>query len=206
MTEQLLVRGFLASINVIPPLVVKFQFNPESISDNKSVNFVDKQTGVTGNAPGKYYKGGGDRTISFDLKLHGLEKKADSNLSDPQSRISVHTSTPGITVELAQLRSFLYPKEDAWSSLGQIFGINKDGRSLCSPPECIFGFGDKVLECVVTEMTVNETQFNNNLVPVRADVSITLVVREDEESAFFQLDRQRRNSLAALGLGTVNDY
>lgn len=199
MTEQLLLRGFLASINVIPPLVVKFQFNPESISDNKSVNFVDKQTGVSGNAPGKYYKGGGDRTISFDLKLHGLEKKADSNSSVPGGRTPRDTPTPGIAVELAQLRSFLYPKEDAWSTLGQIFGNNKDGRSLCSPPDCIFGFGNKVLECIVTEMTVNETQFNNNLVPVRADISITLVVREDEESVLFKLDRQKRNSLAALG-------
>ena len=39
MNERQSLRGFLASVEVIPPLIVTFQFNPETIKDNKKVNY-----------------------------------------------------------------------------------------------------------------------------------------------------------------------
>ncbi len=52
-------------------------------------------------------------------------------------------------------------------------------------------------------MEVEEQQFNSALAPVRAEVSITLTVIEDEDNVFYQLDKQHRNLLAALGLQNV---
>ncbi|TVP48065.1 MAG: hypothetical protein EA350_03790 [Gemmatimonadales bacterium] len=192
--ERQVLRGFLANIEVFPPLILTFQFNPESVSDTKATQYGDRDAELCGNAPGKVYTGGGHRTISFDLKLHGLEK--GTNALNPTGLDN------GIATELAKLRSFVYPKEDAWAAFGSSVG----GRRLQAPPVCTFGFGAKILDCVVTELTISETQFNSFLAPVRADVRVTLVVVEDSGNALYELDKHRRNAQAALGLQNVSIY
>jgi hypothetical protein len=191
MSNRTAMRGFLANVTQLPPLILLFQFNPESISDNKAVTYADRNDDLCGNSPGKVYTGGGHRTISFDIKLHGMEQGTNKLIP-----IGLDN---GISNELATLRSFLYPASDAWAAIGG----DDDGMRLTPPPTCIFGFGTKVLECVVTDMTISETQFNSFLAPVRADVRITLVVIEDSDNDFYQVDKQHRNVLAALGLQSV---
>jgi hypothetical protein len=196
MTERQVLRGFIANTDVIPPLIVTFQFNPESINDNKAVKYAERNADLCGNAPGNVYTGGGHRTISFDIKLHGLEQGTNALNATPLDN--------GISTELAKLRSFLYPKADAWATVRGLLG--KEGVRLTSPPSCIFGFGTKILDCVVTEMTINETQFNSLLAPVRADVSITLKVIEEHGNALYELDKQHRNLLAALGVQNISTF
>jgi len=191
--EKQVLRGFLANITVLPPLIVTFQFNPESVSDNKSVVYEDTQ-GDLCTAPGKTYTGGGDRTITFDLKLHGMEQGTN--------KINPSGIDNGIQTELAKLRSFLYPMADAWGSLASLFGDPSEGKRLAAPPTCIFGFGTKILDCIVTDINITETQFNSTLAPVRADVRVTLAVVED--GAFYEFDKQHRNVNAALGLANVS--
>ena len=195
MEEKRVLRGFMANIEVLPPLIITFQFNPESVSDNKAVNFADQQ-GDLCTAPGKVYTGGGARTISFDLKLHGMEQGTNKLIP-----IGLDN---GIQTELAKLRSFLYPMEDAWGSLASVFGDEPQGKRVAAPPTCIFGFGMKILECVVTDIQITETQFNSYLAPVRADVKVTLSVIE--EGDFYEFDKQHRNVLAMLGIQNVSVF
>lgn len=197
MTERQVLRGFMANIDVIPPLIVTFQFNPGSISDDKAVNYADRSADLSCGAPGKVYTGGGHRTISFNLKLHGLEQ--GTNALNPTSLDN------GISTELAKLRSFLYPKADAWATVSNLAG-GEEGKRLTAPPTCIFGFGTKILECVVTSLTVKETQFNSRLAPVQADVTIALTVIEERGNALHELDSQHRNTLAALGLQSIRVF
>lgn len=198
MEERQVLRGFLANIEVLPPLIFTFQFNPASISDNKAVNYADRNDGLCGNAPSKVYTGGGHRTISFSFQLHGLEQG-----------LNVLNPTPldnGISTELAKLRSFLYPKADAWAAIGSLFGGGDEGKRLAAPPTCIFGFGTKILECVVTDLTIEEQQFNSLLAPVRAQVSITLTVIEKDDHPLYEFDKQHRNVLAALGIQNISIF
>jgi hypothetical protein len=192
--EQLQVlRGFIANIDMIPPLVFTFQYNPQSVSDNKKVTYVDRNSSLCGNAPGKFYVGGGDRIISVSFKLHGLEQGL--NVINPTGVDN------GISTELAKLRSFLYPKADAWATFS---GGAPGGMKLAAPPTCYFGFGTKILEGTIVEMQITETQFNSSLAPVRADVSVTIAVDESEGNALYELDKQHRNVLAALGLQNIS--
>lgn len=195
MTEKQVLPGFLANVDVVPPLIVTFQFNPDEVDDNKAVKYADRNADLCGNAPGKVYTGGGDRTISFDLELHGLEQGSN--------RLNPTGIDNGISTELAKLRSFLYPKADAWATVSGILS-DEGGKRLTSPPRCLFGFGAKVLECVVTDLRISETQFNSWLAPVRATVGVSLVVVEDEGNALYTVDKHRRNALAALGVQNVD--
>lgn len=194
MIEKQVLRGFLANVEVMPPLIVTFQFNPASISDNRAVNYAERYAGLGEDTPGKVYTGGGDRTISFDIQLHGLEQGA--NVLNPTPVAN------GISTELAKLRSFLYPKSDAWATIAG----GEAGRRISSPPTCIFGFGTKILECVVTGMNITETQFNSALAPVRAEVQITLTVIEEGDNQFSTLDKAHRNALAALGIQNIRPF
>jgi hypothetical protein len=197
MTDRQVLRGFIANIDVLPPLILTFQFNPTSISDNKSVNYVDRSVDLCGNAPGKVYTGGGSRTISFSITLHGNEK--GTNVLNPTPLAN------GISTELAKLRSFLYPKADAWGTISGLLGGAK-GKRLASPPTCYFGFGTRILECVVTDIKITETQFNSLLAPVRADATITLAVIEDGDNVLYEVDKQIRNVQALLGLQNVRIF
>jgi hypothetical protein len=112
----------------------------------------------------------------------------------------------GISTELAKLRSFLYPTTDAWGSVSGLAGLAGGGERVVAPPRCYFGFGAKLLECWVTDLKITETQFNSLLAPVRADVTVTLVVVEDTGNPLYELDKQRRNALAALGLQNLRGF
>lgn len=193
--KSLVLRGFIANVDVIPPLIFTFQYNPESVSDNKRVQFVDRNTALCGNAPGKFYVGGGDRTISFSFKLHGLEQ--GTNILNPLALDN------GISTELAKLRSFLYPKADAWALMS---AATPGGMRINSPPPCYFGFGTKILQGVITDMQITETQFNSKLAPVRADVTVTIVVNESDGNPLYEADKMHRNMLAALGLQNIKIF
>lgn len=196
MTERQVLRGFLANIEVIPPLIVTFQYNPETISDTKAVHYADRTSDLCGNAPGKEYTGGGHRTISFTFHLHGLEQ--GTNALNP---LAVDN---GISTELAKLRSFLYPRSDAWASISVLPG--SEGKRLSAPPTCVFGFGTRILECIVTDMQITEKQFNSMLAPVRAEVKMTLNVIETSDNPLYILDREHRNVLALLGLQNIQVF
>ena len=195
MNERQVLRGFIANITVIPPLIFTFQYNPKSVNDNKSVNYADGRSDLCGNAPGKVYTSGGHRTISFDFNIQGMEEGMNA--------INPTAIDNGISTELAKLRSFLYPMDDAWAVLS--FGSD-EGRRVSAPPGCVFGFGTKILDCIVTELSINETQFNSALAPVQADVSITLTVNEGSDGILYEIDKQHRNVLAALGLQNVRVF
>ncbi len=188
--DESVARGFLASLQVFPPLVLYFQFNPSTISDNKGSRLVPERAEQTGNAPERTYVGGDDRTISFRFSLHGNE---------PHPTIQTG-GIEGIEPQLATLRSFMYPRSDALDLHHEVMRA-AGGRALPAPPTCIFGFGPRLLECWVTSLDIEETQFNELLVPTRADVSITLTVIEESNNAFYQLDHARR--LLAVGLQNV---
>jgi hypothetical protein len=192
MIERKVLRGFLANVEVLPPLIVTFQYNPATISDNKAVSYVDAEE-KSDPPRAKLYKPGGHRTISFGFQLHGLEQ--GMNVINPTALDN------GISTELAKLRSFLYPAADAWDMIPGPFGSQKLGVLLKSPPTCYFGFGTRILECQITDMTIKELQHNSLLAPVRADVAVTLNVLERGE--LYEIDKQHRNVLAALGLQNI---
>jgi hypothetical protein len=199
MSERQVLRGFMANIDSIPPLILTFQFNPTKVTDNKAVNYADGKAGLCGKAPGKVYTGGGDRTLTFTIQLDGLEQGTNALIPSGLDN--------GVSTELAKLRSFLYPQADAWGSVSDLLGGGSDqGVRMSAPPTCIFGYGTKILDCVVTSINIEETMFNSFLAPVRAEATITLTVIEEDGSALFEFDTEHRNVLAALGLQNISIF
>lgn len=165
-------RGFLVSVGLTPEILVEFQYNPTSLADKRAVTY------ATLNAPGlltpvRQYSQGGDRTLTFSVKIDGLVKGP----ADDQIPIALD-SDGSITPELNKYRAFLYPQIDTWQTAvgGSFLQLYGDTLQFTSPPLCLFGFGERrLIECIVTDVSITETLFNERLAPLRADLSITLV-------------------------------
>lgn len=170
--QQNPVRGFLSTVGLNPELTVEFQYNPTQLSDKRSVEY------AIINAPGllmpvRQYSHGGDRIISFVVHIDGL--------FDGPIKIATDENG-GITPELNKYRAFLYPMlQDSWkkatSTFIDLYNNNQQNnkQQFLSPPTCVFGFGDQIKDCIVTEVSINETLFSDKLAPLRADVTVTLV-------------------------------
>ncbi len=59
---------------------------------------------------------------------------------------------------------------------------------------------------MVTDLTIEEQQFNSLLAPVRAQVSIILTVIEKDDHPLYEFDKQHRNVLAALGIQNISVF
>ncbi|XXT15204.1 hypothetical protein WME94_33635 [Sorangium sp. So ce429] len=173
-TQQNPVRGFLASVGLDPEILVEFQWNPAQLSDRRGVTY------ATLNAPAlimpvRQYSQGGDRTLSFTVRVDGLFEGP----SDAQIPIA-KDDDGSIWPELNKYRAFLYPKTQRWNEriTRASFTPVYDGRSTMfeAPPLCRFGFGEeRVIDCVVTDVSITEQLFLPSLAPLRAEVSVTLV-------------------------------
>jgi len=163
-------RGFLVSVGVTPEIRCDFQYNPTEVSDRRSATWAS----VT--APGllmpvRQYVQGGDRTLSFTVRINGL--------ADGPAPIE-RSEDGGIMPELNKYRAFVYPgtyrQGMSWRDAGASFvSLYADQQRFAAPPACLFGLGGRVISCAVTEVNVNEVTFNAKLAPLRADVAVTLV-------------------------------
>jgi hypothetical protein len=173
-SQQNPVRGFLASVGLDPEILVEFQFNPTQLTDKRAVSY------ATLNAPAllmpvRQYSQGGDRTLSFTVRVDGLfEGPADA-------QISIAKDDEGsIWPELNKYRAFLYPKSKRWNEriTRATFTPIFEGQNTVfeSPPMCRFGFGEeRVIDCVVTDIGITEQLFLPSLAPLRAEVTVTVV-------------------------------
>jgi hypothetical protein len=171
------IRGFLCTVGLTPEILVEFQYNPTQISDKRAVNY------ATLNAPGlllpaRQYSQGGDRTLSFTVRLDAFYTHSEGfldNESERQVRIALDDEG-SLIPELNKYRAFLYPQNARWPDARASFvPIYATVSEFASPPTTRFGFGDRVIDCIVVDMGINETLFNARLAPLRADISITLV-------------------------------
>jgi hypothetical protein len=185
-------RGFLRSLGLHQAILVEFQFNPTQLSDKRAVSYA--MLSAPGQLlPDRQYTAGGDRTISFTVRVDGLFRPSDNEVGTGGAGQSLGSGngptriqrdeTGSIEPELNKYRAFLYPQprnEVDWRKATRSFtGLYRRAtpatESLGAPPLCEFGMGGRVITCIVTDLGVTETLFNRELRPLRADVAITLV-------------------------------
>jgi hypothetical protein len=184
--------GYLASFNNTPPLIFRFQFNPELLTEKKTFKY------DPANAFGKW---GLDQTAAESgiMKLYGLYKDVEEWGSlligvkplepvegDPRSfelEFKLDASVPGpldgddhyggsILPDLALLRSFMVPSWKA-TDLGKML---VGGKWVCftNPPACTLNYAGVKVECAMTDLSIKLVAFKNDGDPLRAEVQCTL--------------------------------
>lgn len=207
-TPKILKGAFVEYGISIPPLIVPFQFNPLSISRDRSNTF---------NEPGKakekdLYKFHqtkddlstlraeqnvtfGFETISFDIRLDATDKLNDG---DPI------TEQFGISPQLSTLELMMHPKTDSFA-LAELVGIS-EGHTFTGaekPPMILFIWGrKKVLPVNLTSMRVKEEEFSTDLNPIRATVTVSLTVIEGPNKPY-KYSKAMKETMSALNLANL---
>lgn len=161
-----------------------FQFNPETISDSKTVEYADRQKPGFDNADYIWSKGGG-RTITFELMLDATLSSSVSHITT--SNVYTHSTERGTLNQVEFLQSLIRPYEDTTGveKIVPLFsnsnGITPDINRFTNPPQVAFSYGPIYLVGVITDLGIEHEAFKKNLAPVRSKVTVTFRVREDVE-------------------------
>ncbi|MCC7164265.1 MAG: hypothetical protein IT331_17350 [Anaerolineae bacterium] len=185
--------GFLACVNNLPPLIFRFQFNPELLSDKKSYKYepetitkqwdfpeTRKAKGLANltafykdlkgigpgliNTPQLKAKEGEQRTIGLDFQLDASQDLP----TEVRNRFG-----DDLEPQFAVLRSFMYPAY-ALTDLPEVLVATGLSRPPTTPPECDLIYGGIRLTCVMTDLNIKMTAFSEEGKPIRAEVSVTL--------------------------------
>jgi hypothetical protein len=184
--------GYLACFNNTPPLIFRFQFNPELLTEKKTFKY---------DAANSFGKWGFDQTaaesglgrlvgfykdveeigslligvkplepVEGDPRTFELEFKLDASLPGPLDGDDHYGGS--ILPDLALLRSFMVPSWKATDLAKMIFG----GKWVCftNPPACTLNYAGLKVECAMTDLNIKMVAFKDDGDPLRAEVQCTL--------------------------------
>lgn len=199
----------------LPPLVVVFQFNPLTIERSRKLTFsVPGESASTPRSKTLHQTEADlrkiqecqdvkvpEEIISFDIRLDATDKLNEGDAI---------TGEFGVGPRLATLELMMHPKGE--SILGglvdDLLGLDKSGFSFTkkpNPPMILFIWGIKrVLPVNITSMNITETQFNTNLDPMRATVSVNLTVIEGE-NPLYMYSKAVKEVTSVLNLANIAD-
>lgn len=204
-------RGALVEYGLsLPPLVLEFEFNPETISRTRSVTI------TTGNAPGT--RGGYDfnypwetnrvaqgvsvepEQFSIDILVDATDRMADVN-----HRAHAVAVEFGIEPDLDTLRAMVEPKTQGPGGVQMLAGLGLGSQRAFArdeyPSVLLLVWGSHVLPVFLTSVQVEEVGHLPSLKPYRANVNLSFQVIEGN-NPFFQVERVRRAAGAALNFGS----
>lgn len=220
-------RGLLANILNIPPLIFRFQRNPEILQEKKRYKYQQAnnfgQWGFDQTAAGGalgVFKG--MKGLWEDLKEIGplltqtkpyepmegeprrysLEFRLDALEPGPMDLGGDHFGG-SIEPDLAVLRSFMYPSYgdlDVVSFFAN--GLAGQGWHLpCwnAPPMCTLVYGPLSFDCIMEDLDIKITDFQEDLSPLRAEVKVSLA--EQTNSTTPVTEWISRNFAAGRALG-----
>jgi hypothetical protein len=184
--------------------VIPFRFNPESLSRQIAVEQGQSGGGTEGAAAPA---GGGDPASEQAADATtGTLKESFSVLIrlDFADRLEAARNLPeslGVAPEIAALEDLMHPAEDAAAAPP---AGDEPVRQRLPRPTVLFVWGRKrVVPVRITQLTVNEAVYNNQLMPVRAEIEAACEVlgetdARDNEAVRAALDftRASRRQLA----------
>ena len=127
---------------------VPFLYNPNEISERRSVNYA-KKPGLGMSHPVSQYVHGNDRELSFTMVVNNPWRWGGVSVPMP------------LEAYIESLYDLTYP-------------IHRGGTMVAAPPTVIFAFGPLVRRVKVTSVEVARKQWNKLLILKRAEISLTL--------------------------------
>ncbi len=213
-TPKIIKGAFVEYGLSIPPLFVVFQFNPLQVQRSRNLSFrynssEDEESGLR-----QFHKEEadllkvqerqrvqvGEENISFQLRLDATDKLNDGD---------VITQEFGILPQLSTLELMVHPKEEGvlGQALGSLLG-SSNGFSFTrkpNPPLVLFIWGLKrVLPVNITNISIDETEFNTNLDPIRATVDVSLTVIEGA-NPLYTYSKAAKEVASVLNLANIGD-
>jgi hypothetical protein len=192
------ITGYLAQLDNTPPLIFRFQFNPEMLQEKRSFKYhganqfgrwdfteYAKASGLIGSAIGLYKdlkaagptltKTQGLEADDGEPRTIELEFKLDATVPGPMDGdIASGDQHYGGSIEpdLALLRAFVNP---AWEPVDLVKAlVQKQFPCPGPPPECKLVYAGLSIDCVIKDLNIKHVAFMDDGSPMRAEVTCTL--------------------------------
>ena len=190
-----------------PPLAVEFEFNPESITRSRTVNFdssslpiIDFISPAEGNRIAQAASVTAE-TISFDILLDATDK-----MNDASHIMHAVANELGIEPEIAVLRSMLEPKSSGLGGFQVLSSLTGSATHAHERDEhlsvLLFVWGTHILPVFMTSLSIEEQAHLPLLKPYRAKATISLQILESN-NPFYQAEQVQRMANAAANLLNV---
>lgn len=187
--------GFLLSVDSLPPLFLRFQFNPEKFKDNTNAEF------AFSTSPGSrfqfpIYMGGTPRIVTFQLKFDQdypiaceLGKiKNDEDIGSGRGAGTVIKKAIRMRLVQQVLEQFKLPKLGlANNTFASISGKFFKGSAVSdpSPPTIILGMAiDKYVLGFLSKAEIEVEKQNRYMMPTRFRVNCEFIVTPDRIFTF----------------------
>ncbi len=190
----------------IPPLALVFDFNPQTISRSRSVTI--KMGDAPGNRTGYDFLSPLEtsrvaqgvelaaETFSVDILLDATDRMDEG---DPVAALF------GVQPQIDTLRSMVEPKAQGPAGLKTLASLGVGGPRAFERQETasvlIFAWGLQLLPVFLTGVTQKEALHLPNLMPYRAEMSLTMQVIESN-NPFTMADKVRQTAMTALNAAT----
>lgn len=202
-----------------PGRILRFQYNPETITrtragvwDYRKVKKGQKETPVaseTEQVLQKSYRGGGLFVKSETIVIKLIFDATEAILAgfDPTGEV-------GVLPELAVLEQISFGADARQEQESEEAKKAREKAKLSPiyPSECLLVLGSRRFPVVVTALTITEKRFSSRLIPIRAEVDVTMRILESGEiqtnspslDAFKQiLEKRQADATIAGGNNTV---
>lgn len=186
----------------IPPLILLFEFNPQSFSRTRTVNV------TTGNAPGT--RGGYDFALPTETPRvsQGVRVEPESfsieimlDATDRMNDGDEIATTLGIEPELDTLRTMVEPKSQGPGGVQMLASLGLGEQRAFQRNETasvlLFVWGTHVLPVFLTSVQVDEKAHLPSLIPYRANVTLSMQVIEGN-NPFYNVEKARQVVGAAI--------
>lgn len=200
------IKGFLVEYALsLPPLVLAFDFNPQTLTRSRSVTLTLGSTPAT--------RGGYDFALPTETArvAQGVAVEPESfdieillDATDRMNDDEVIAREFGIQPELDTLRSMVEPKTQGPGGLQVLAGLGLGGtrafqRSVTASV-LLLVWGSHVLPVFLKSVEITEAAHLPTLVPYRATVKLGVQVIEGN-NPFYQVEKVRQVVGAALNTG-----
>lgn len=190
----------------IPPLALVFDFNPQSISRSRSVTI------KTGDAPGN--RTGYDFLSPLETSrvAQGVELAAEGfsidillDATDQMANGDAIAGQFGVQPQIDTLRSMVEPKAQGPLGVQTLSSLGIGGARAFERQETasvlIFAWGIQLIPIFLTGVSQKEALHLPNLMPYRAEMSLTMQVIESN-NPFTLADKVRQTAMTALNAAT----
>jgi hypothetical protein len=182
--------------------VIALQYNPDTLSRSLQVKTVPTASE------------GGDRAEALRLKgppVETIKLDAEIDATDQLEKSDPTAASSGVHPQLAALEMITYPTSD------QLIANNAQAQSgtleiiPMQAPLALFVWGKtRVLPVRITDLSITEEAFDENLNPIRAKVSLSMRVLSVDDLGFdskggsvYMAYQQQREQLATRNLGAT---
>jgi hypothetical protein len=209
--DKLLKGAFIEYGLSLPPLLFTFQFNPETLTRNRTATFnsggADGSGGSGCREGSEAQQRSGMAQVEVSEETIGLTLQLDA--TDDLNEGAALPQQFGIGPQLSVLELMIYPKTDQLFGfpLGNLLGgSDQFGAAQAKTiPILLFVWGRKrVMPVVMTSLQITEQEYFPDLNPKRASVAVQLKVLEGFNPPYLY-SHGWRMALGAMNLANIGD-